>query len=308
MNKQMAEAHRAWNGTTIMVLAALFYGSASTTIKLTANYLTTWQTAIGRFYLGLLLIPMMAGLTDLKMFGQDRRLLVIRGICGTMSFLLLVQAMKTVPLSVGMILFYLWPIFCCILSPWIAQEPISRREWPLVFGAIVGIAIIFWPDKSALGLRVGHMLALGSALFAGLAIILARRLGRNNHPLVLYFYFCIAGGAICTGPLLAQKGPILPASVIGWLGMAGVAVFSSAGQVFMNQGMKVLNASRTGVIMMIEPIFTCILGVVLLQETLSVRLIVGAGFILFSGVGLLFQSSGVERILETNVKQMSPGS
>ena len=205
-----------------------------------------------------------------------------------------------------MIIFYFWPVFCCLLSPWIAGEPITKKEWTFVGVALIGIAIIFWPEEVTPGLSTGHFLALGASFFAGLAIILTRRLGRNNHPLTLYFYFCLVGGMICVGPLMAQKAPILPASYVGWLGFFGIAFFALFGQVLMNQGMKVLNASRTGVIMMIEPLFASTFGAVFLGETVNMKLVAGACLILSSGLGLTFLPS-VKRPLSGPSRQIIHG-
>jgi len=274
-------------GTICMVVSALFYGAMSISVKLSIPYVTVWQTGMGRFALVGILIPILAWPLRLDLLGKGRWMLITRGLSATGGFLLLVQAFKTIPLSVGMILFYLWPVFACLLSSWVAGEPTTKREWPFVLGALAGTALILWPDRAGPGVNVGHFLALGASFFTGLAVILIRRLGRTNNAFTIYFYQCLAGVLFCLGPLLAQAHPILPVTRVGWVGLIAVAAFAMAGQVLMNQGMKHLSASKTGVLMMLEVIVAATFGIVYLAETLSIRLLFGAGLILGCGVALI---------------------
>lgn len=274
-------------GTICVVVSALCYGAMNISVKLSVPYLTVWQTGMGRFALGAILTPILAWPLQLDLLGKGRWLLIARGLSATGGFLLLVQAFKTIPLSVGMILFYLWPVFACLLSSWVAGEPTTKREWPFVFGALAGTALILWPDRAGPEVNMGHLFALGASFFAGLAVILIRRLGRTNNPFTIYFYHCLAGVLFCLGPLLAQGHPILPVTRAGWLGLIVVAAFAMAGHVLMNQGMKHLIASKTGVLMMLEVMVAATFGVVCLAETLSIRLLFGAALILGCGVALI---------------------
>ena len=274
-------------GTVWVVLAALSYGVMQIFVKLSVPHLTVWQTALGRFTLGAIVIPILACPLRLDLLGKGRWLLIGRGLASTMVFLLLIQAYKSIPLSTGMVLFYLWPVFACLLSSWIAGEPTTKREWLFVFGALAGTMLILWPDRAGPGMNAGHFLALGASFFNGLAVVLIRPLGRTNNAFTIYFYQCMVGGLFCLGPLLSQAHPIIPVTSAGWLGLITVAAFAMIGQVFIIQGMKYLSASKAGVLMMLEVVVSATFGIVFLAEIFSVWLLLGAALILGCGVALI---------------------
>jgi len=287
MGRFVTSAGKRWVGTVLIVLAALFYGAMNISIKLSTDHLSVWQTAMGRFAMGVALIPILTWQLRLDLFGRQRWLLLFRGVSATGAFLLLVQAMKMIPLSITMILFYLWPVFSCLLSSWIAGEQTTKREWGFVGGAVLGAVFILWPDQASAMFNIGYFFALGSSLLAGLAIILVRRLGRDNNPFTLYFYFCLVGGIICIGPLIGQDSSFLPVSATGWFGLIAVAVFAMTAQMLMNQGMKYMNAPKTGVLMLMEVLVATFFGVFYLGEPLSIKILCGAGLILGCGVALI---------------------
>lgn len=274
-------------GTIWMVAAALSYGTMNISVKLGAAHLTVWQTGMGRFILGVAFMPILVRMLRLEPAGRERRLLLACGLSGTTAFLLMAQSMKLIPLSTAVVLFYLWPVFTCLLSPWIAGEPTTRREWPLVIGALLGTSVILWPQKGGWGLNLGYLLVVAASFFAGLTVILIRRLRRRNNPFTIYFYFCLAGSLATIGPLLAQGAPITTASKEGWVLLLAVGLFAMIGQVLMNQGMKYLDGSRTGALMMIEVIVAAAFGALWLGEDLQIRFFVGAILILGSGAALM---------------------
>ena len=270
-----------------MVAAALFYGCMNICVKLSGPHLTIWQTGMGRFLLGVAFMPIFARLLRLPRGASERRLLLSRGVSGTIAFLMLIQSMMMIPLSIAMVLFYLWPVFTCLLSSWVAGEPTPKKEWPLVVCALVGVIVILWPEKGGPGLNLGHFLAVGSSFFAGHAVILIRRLRRSNDAFTIYFYYCVAGALITAVPLLTRNGPVLPVSGTGWAYLSAVALSAMIAQVVMNEGMKYLDASRTGSLMMIEVITAAAFGPLWLGETLTPRFFAGSILILGSGAVLM---------------------
>lgn len=267
-------------------LAPLLYAGMSASAKLAGTHLTVWQVAAGRFGLGLLVVPVIIRALGLGLWGRRRFLLILRGLCGATSFMLLVASLQRIPLSMSMVLFYLYPAFTAILSPWLIGEPTPRTAWPFVGGAFLGTSLILWPGGASGGLDLGHAFAVAASVLCAVTLILVRRLGRENNVYTLFFYLCLTGTLASLGPLLTQEAPLLPSQAAAWAGVAAVAVFSIGAQLSINQALIRIPAPKVSVMMTAEvPLVACF-GVVWLGEPLGWRLLAGALLIFASGIGL----------------------
>jgi len=273
-------------GLIWLCLAPLLYAALSVSAKLAGSHLSVWQISVGRFGLGLVVLPFIVKTLGLSLWGQRRFLLTVRGLCGALAFLLLVAAFQRIPLSIAMVLFYLYPAITAVLSPWVTGEPTARIAWPFICGAFIGTSLILWPSEASVALNLGHLFAVCSSFLCALTVLLVRRLGRENNIYTLFFYLCLTGSIAGIGPLLMQDRPIVPASIAAWVGVAAVAVFSMGAQLSINQALVRFSAPKVGVIMTVEvPLVACF-GLLYLGEPLNWNFIVGTLLIFGSGTGL----------------------
>ena len=282
----MTTARSILSGLIWVSLAPLFYSAMNSSAKLAGDHLTVWQIGIGRFALGLAVAPVIVKALRLGLWGQKRFLLTIRGLCGASAFLLLVAALQRIPLSLAMVLFYLYPAFTALLSPWVAGEPTAKTAWPFVCGAFIGTILILWPDVATEALNQGHLFAVISSVLCAFTLLLVRRLGRENNIYTLFFYLCLTGTVACLGPVLLQEPPLLPDTAIAWITVAAVALFSIGAQLSLNQALLHIPAAKVSVMMTAEvPLVACF-GVICLGEPLGWRLVIGALLIFSCGIGL----------------------
>jgi drug/metabolite transporter (DMT)-like permease len=273
-------------GLIWVILAPLFYSALSISAKLAGAHLSVWHIGVGRFILGLLIIPVIVKALGLSLWGEKRILLAVRGLCGAVAFLLLVASFQKIPLSLAMILFYLYPAFTALLSPWVTGEPTTRIAWPFICGAFIGISLILWPHEASAALNLGHLYAATASVLCALTLLLVRRLGRENNIYTLFFYLCLSGTLFSLAPLLMQKLPVMPEYTASWIAIGAVAVFSIGAQLSINQALVRITAPKVSVMMTAEvPLVACF-GVLYLGEPFSWRLLVGALLIFGCGIGL----------------------
>jgi drug/metabolite transporter (DMT)-like permease len=267
-------------------LAPVFYAAMDAAAKLAGVHLSVWHIGIGRFGLGLLVTPVIVRVLGLSLWGKQRFLLFVRGLCGSVAFLLLIASLQRIPISVALIIFYLYPAFTALLSPWVTGEPTAQIAWIFIGCAFFGVILILWPFEATAAFNLGHLFAAAASALCALTLLLVRRLSRDNNIYTLFFYLCLTGTLAGLVPLLMQASPILPQQAASWLKVSAVAIFSIGAQLSINQALVSIPAPRVSVMMTAEVPLAAAFGVLFLGEPIGWRLILGALFIFGSGIGL----------------------
>ncbi len=263
-----------------MLAAAFMFGILDGLIKLMGPSFRIWDIAFYRWGIGLVLIVIIFGWQGRLLKTQNLKLMITRSISGCLAFLSLTAAIRNIPLSTAMVLFFSFPAFAALFSRLIFGERISKREIFCICAALGGVAVIL--DFKLAGNLFGYIMGLSAGVFAGLTVNLIKRLREKDGPVAIYFYFCMLGALVSFPAYIAN--PRIPASGLDWLMAGGIAVSSVLAQLLMNQGFRYCRSWEGGIFLTGEMVFTAILGIVFLGELVSRRFWVGGLLILASTV------------------------
>jgi len=188
-------------------------------------------------------------------------------------------AIRLLPVSTALVIFYSFPAFTAIFSFLIYRERIGKLEITCIAVVVIGIGVLF--DFQLAGGLFGQTMALVGGAFAGLTVTLIRTLREKNGPVIIYLYFCTMG-ALVTFPKFVMN-PILPSTPVEWVMILGIVFASVAAQLLMNQGFFYCSGWEGGVFMSSEVIFTSIVGIAFLGDPASWRFWTG-GLMIFGSV------------------------
>jgi drug/metabolite transporter (DMT)-like permease len=267
-------------GPAYMLGSAMLFAVLGLLIKVLGPQYRLWDIAVYRLLGGTIVLLAIFGWQQNLFKPVYPKLMLIRGITGTAAFLCLVTAIRSIPFSTTMALFYAFPAFAAVLSPLLFGERISLYEVGCLLVALIGVGVLF--DLHIDGSRIGLLMGVSAAVLAGLTVAIIKKLREANGSVIIYFYFCMVGSAVCLGPFLAA--PRMPDSFIDGLIVSGIVVTSIGAQLLMNHGFKYCKSWEGGLFMTSELIFTALLGIFLLQEKASNRFWIGAALILSSAV------------------------
>ncbi len=269
-------------GPLFMLSAALLFTLLNVFIKLLGPQFRVWDIGFYRFCGGVLVLLAVFGRRRNLYRGCNIRLLVIRGCTGSAAFVCLVTAIRLLPVSTALVIFYSFPVFSALFSFLLYGERIGRYGIACTLGVLVGVGIIF--DFQLSGGLLGRALALLGGVFAGLTVTLIRTLRENNGPVVIYLYFCTMG-ALVTLPKFALH-PVWPGNPTEWVMILGIILSSATAQLLMNQGFFYCRGWEGGVFMSSEVVFTAIVGIVFLGDPATWRFWAGGLMILTSGIAM----------------------
>jgi len=280
----MTDGSNRLAGAACMVGSACCFTLVGVLVKLAGDLVGVWQLSLYRALVGIAIMAALAAAFKVSLKGSDLKVLLIRGFTGSVGFLSIVVALRSIPLAEVMVLFYLFPAFAALFSPWLNRERLPRSRWPFLGLAFAGTSVILGVG-GGIELGLGHVCALITAVMAGLSTALVRRLTGEHSPYAIFFYFCLVAAAVSMGPLLLGDEPLAPGGA-GLAFLLAVGVAACIGQVLMNMGFNHLPAAEGGVVLMSQVVIAAALGVALFGEPLTGRLIIGGAMVLLAGAFL----------------------
>jgi drug/metabolite transporter (DMT)-like permease len=277
MNLRIPLSQR-YAGPVLMLTAALLFTLFNLLIKQLGPHYTVWHIGFYRFLGGIIVMGIIFAGHGNHFTAVNRRLLILRGCCGSAAFILLVSAIRLLPVSTAVVIFYVFPAFAALFSFLLYKERIYSSQIGCIAMVLIGVAVLL--DFRLTGSFWGQMMALAGGVIGGLTITLIRTLREKNGPVVIYFYFC-AMGTLVTMPMFIQS-PVFPASPLEWIMITGLILSSVGGQLLMNQGFRYCLGWEGGILMSSEVIFTAACGIIFLQDPAGWRFWIGGGMIMGS--------------------------
>lgn len=213
-------------------------------------------------------------------WGNNKKLLVIRGLFGTAGLTLFFYTVQQLPLATAVTLQYLSPIFTLIVSAiWLKEYP-QKVQWGLFLLAFLGVIVM--QNDIAVTHSLALMAGIVSSFFSGCAYTTIRKLKNSEEALVIVFYF-----PLVTLPLVlpfAIHYWVMPVG-IDWLLVACVGLFTQIAQVYMTKAYQMAKAYEVSAAKYFGIILSAIFGYLLFSESLGRETLLGMVLIMLS-VGL----------------------
>lgn len=252
-----------------MIISAFAFTLMNISVKQLADY-NVYQIVFFRG-LGSLLLTM-GTLYRLKIpiFGNKKKLLVLRALIGTASMTLFFMSLKYLSTGTAVSLRYLAPIFSAIFAVFLLQEKIKAPQWLFFLISFAGVLILKGLDDDFSS--IGLILILSAALLSGLVYITISKIGNSDHPIVIINYFMFT--ATVFGGFMAIPFWTTPEGS-DWLLLAGLGIFGFIGQLFMTKAFQVGANNLVAPFKYLEVLFTGLIGFMWLGELYSLWSLLG---------------------------------
>jgi drug/metabolite transporter (DMT)-like permease len=275
-------------------LISLFWGSSYLFIKIGVETLQPFTLIAGRLFfgslvLGVALIVVRAPLPRDRVTYAKLVFMAIFNI--VVPFSLITWGEQYIDSSLAAILQATTPLFTIVIASLaLAEEAITvKRLVGLIIG-FGGVVVLFSHGQS--GGRgdslQGEIALVLSSLSYAVGNVFVRVRMRGFHPTVpAFFQVSIAFVMISVMVLLFESPIRLPGDARAWFAVIWLGVFgSSLAYLIYFRLVHVLGATRLSLITYLMPIVGIVLGLLVLNETIDIRTVVGAAIIL-AGVGLV---------------------
>ena len=202
------------------------------------------------------------------------------------SMLAFFYAISITPLAEVIALSFAAPIFATVLAIFIFKELVGISRWAAIFTGFLGTLVILRPGFDEMGL--GPLLAIGSALTWGGAVIVIKSLSRTDSSVTITAYMVLLLTPLSLIPaVFFWSWPNL--NQLFWLALIGI--FGTIGHLTMNQAIKLAPTNVVMPIDFIRLIWVAILGYFIFGEQPDAYVWVGGTMIFASALWVAHSES-----------------
>jgi drug/metabolite transporter (DMT)-like permease len=244
--------------------------------------------------------------------GQGR-VLVIATITGLTLNVAMFLAFERTTVALVLLGFYMYPAFVAAVAAWRGLEPLDGTRGVALVLSLGGMVLVVAGGLDPTGeLRV-DALGIGLALSAAVSQTVFVTVSRNGYPAIptdqaMGWILAVTASvtailAIATGVGGSLALPVSSGEALGLSALAGIVAAGIPSILFL-RGIRTIGGTRTGILMLFEPVVGVVLAAVLLHEGLAPIQVAGGAAILAAAI--LLQRSGPEPLVAGPAGPVAP--
>ena len=274
----------------VLASAPAYVATREALTVLAPQDLTALRYLGGALILGIYLLVTKQGL-QLKRRDLPRMLAV--GLCGYAGYGLLIGfGQTTVPAGTTSLLLNISPVFAFILGYFVLVERTTPLGYLGMLVAVAGVVTVAVGDGQATGFNGNALLIVAAALLLSIFLIVQQPLFARVPPVEIVFWGCVIGG-LATLPLATFEANPANLSASFWLATTVLIGFSTViGYALWNVTLSRTSVAEGGSLLLVVPVFSILLGWLVLGEVPSTAAVVGGSAAL---VGVVMLSRATSR-------------
>jgi drug/metabolite transporter (DMT)-like permease len=285
-------------------LISFFWGSSYLFIKIGVETMPPLTLIAGRLFFGSLVLGAALLIVRSPLPRQPMiyaKLVFMALINIVIPFTLITWGEQYIDSSLAAILQAATPLFTIVIASLaLSEEAITLNRLVGLIIGFGGVVVLFSHSLgggSGSSSFQGEVALILSSLSYAIGGVFVRVNMRGLHPTVPAFFQVTIALLITTGLALVLESPVqLPDTptelfAVLWLGVFG----SSLAYLIYFRLVHVLGPTRISLITYVMPIVGIVLGILVLNETIDLRTVIGTAIIL-AGVGLVNSSRGARRL------------
>ena len=222
----------------------------------------------------------------------NHRIILMRVVFGTLSFITFIQALKVIPLAETVAVSFAGPLFITALSVPLLAEKVGPRRWAAVVVGFVGVLVILRPGAEVF--QPAALWAVLSAALYALAAIATRKLAVAASTAAILVWVNSYVLVIMAAGVLVLDTWVDP----GWLDMVllfGFAIASTVGQYLGVEAFRRAAPSLLAPFDYTALIWAALLGFIIWHEIPTWSLVAGSVVLVLSGLYILHREATLSR-------------
>ena len=259
-----------------MMLASFIFALMNLLVKYLQE-IPVAQIVFMRSIVMLLMVLVVLKHKKIKPFGTRKKLLVFRGLFGSMGIAFFFYTLHEMPLASAVVVHYLTPIITVIVSVFITRVKIAPLRWFFFLLWFVGIYIIkdFDDRVDTLTLVVGVLGTMAAAAAYNVISVLKKT---ENHFVIMLYFPLVTVPLVLVYIFIRQEW--VWTTPLNWFLLTVVGACTFFAQYFLTRAYQIGDVSKVSIISYLGVIYALFFGYFLFDEWYSYIVILGLGMVL----------------------------
>lgn len=258
-------------GIRMMILAGLTFAALNVGVKLLPGI----PVAEIVFFRAMVSVVLSLGIlrkNKVPIFGINHKILILRGLFGTVALLLFFYTLQVMPLATSMVIHYLSPIFTAVIAHFILKERLRSRQFLYFAISFAGILIMKGFDVRVSWWDV--LAGVGAAFFSGAAYNCIRKLKFTEDSHVIILYFPMIALPITAIYLSLTSAWVIP-STYELILLIIVGILTQIAQYFLTRAFQAEEANKVAAVSNLGIIYALLIGLWVFNETFQPLSVIG---------------------------------
>jgi drug/metabolite transporter (DMT)-like permease len=225
---------------------------------------------------------------SLRVSKEQIKLILFMGVIGySMTSILLFVSYNYIDVGIAGMILHTYPLMVMILSIIIYKEKFKLKKFLYLMVTTIGVFIMLDVKVGNIN-TVGVILVLLSALCYAIYVLGASNdKVKNIDSYVMTFYISIISAIVGSTTGIVTNSFNNPINFYGIIAILLIAFISTvvALMAFL-KGVKLIGPTNSAIFSALEPIVSLVLGVIVLGESISIKIIIGSTIIIFAMIEL----------------------
>ncbi len=266
-------------GILMMIISAICFAAMAILIKFVPN-IPLMEIILFRNIPTMLIIPLLLINKRIPILGNNRPLLLLRGVLSTFSIVAYYYTIKVMLLTDAITIKQLAPFLSIFFAAKILKEKVNFKQISIFVFGFLGMLFVVKP-----GIRADvfpAIIGLSGSIMDAIGVTVVRRLRLSDHPLVVVNYFGYIIGLTALGVLLWQRNFIIP-DTKNLIILILVGIVGLSGQYFLTLSYHMAPPKLVSLYLYSQIVFGVIFDTFIFKKVPDLFIIFGAFLIIVSG-------------------------
>ena len=282
MRNTESTRYRFWLGSAAALMSAIAFASNVVLSKLAYDFGTNLHALNlirAAVFLSCLLVAVWLSGSQVSIKRNELYRCLVLGVLLCAEMYLLLASVLFIPVAMAILVFYTYPIMIAVWTWRTGRHHLSYLGLGVMALAFIGLIItLTGSDTLLVGWdgRNGIALALVSGICLAAILLLSEQVLEKQPAKIMMLYMLLSATAVVGFVSLFVAELTWPASLPGWLALCGSSVLYVVATLLLFKAVDLVGSLQTAIIDNTSPVWAMILGVIVLEQWLSVQQLIGA--------------------------------